>query len=212
MHQASEAGKRFSLLTFVLIGGAGRRTSERARRAKYPRRPRRVASERAQRAKYPRRPPARGVRTGSTREVPAPPPARGVRAGLFVRPAPGHAKGRDARPRGRASPVPPPPSDAESPPSSPTRTFSNLRGFPCARDFPFERALPNASVLPFKHGVDGPEERRTRVPAPLHNPPRRRKLRFHCVIISCVPCVSPPPLRPPGRHISAGRQIPAGRP
>ena len=51
MHQASGAGKRkspkrFSLLTFVLIGGTGRRTSERARRAKYPRRPRRVASER----------------------------------------------------------------------------------------------------------------------------------------------------------------------
>ena len=43
MHQASGAGKRkspkrFSLLTFVLIGGAGRRTSERARRAKDPRR------------------------------------------------------------------------------------------------------------------------------------------------------------------------------
>ncbi len=83
MHQASEAGKRFSLLTFVLIGGAGRRTSERARRAKYPRRPRRVASERAQRAKYPRRPrrvaseracssvPHRGTPRGGTRARPA---------------------------------------------------------------------------------------------------------------------------------------------
>ena len=57
MHQARGAGKRkspkrFSLLTFVLIGAL----SERARRAKYPRRPRHVASERARRAKYPRRP------------------------------------------------------------------------------------------------------------------------------------------------------------
>ena len=45
--RSRKSPKRFSLLTFVLIGGAGRRTSERARRAKYPRRPRRVASERA---------------------------------------------------------------------------------------------------------------------------------------------------------------------
>ena len=77
--RSRKSPKRFSLLTFVLIGGAGRRTSERARRAKYPRRPRRVASERAQRAKYPRRPrrvaseracssvPHRGTPRGGTR-------------------------------------------------------------------------------------------------------------------------------------------------
>ena len=57
------------------------------------------------------------------------------------------------------------------------------RGVPCAHDFPFERARPNASVLPFKRGVDGPEQRRARVPAPLHEPPRRREMRFHFVII-----------------------------
>ena len=51
------------------------------------------------------------------------------------------------------------------------------RGLPSARGFPFERNLP------FERGVDGPEERRARVPAPLHEPPRRREMRFHCVII-----------------------------
>ena len=65
--------------------------------------------------------------------------------------------------------------------------FPNARVFPCARglpsacDFPFERNLP------FERGVDGPEERRARVPTPLHDPPRRRVMRFHCVIILTMP-------------------------
>ena len=64
-----------------------------------------------------------------------------------------------------------------------------LRGLPCARGlpnacgFPCARGLPFESALPFERGVDGPEERRARVPAPLHEPPRRREMRFHCVII-----------------------------
>ena len=72
--RSRKSPKRFSLLTFVLIGGAGRRTSERARRvaserarrAKYPRRPRRVASERACSSV-----PHRGTPRGGTRARPA---------------------------------------------------------------------------------------------------------------------------------------------
>lgn len=55
--------------------------------------------------------------------------------------------------------VPPPPSDAVRP-------------------------LPQHARFPFKRGVDGPDERRARVPASRHKPSRRRKMRFHCVIIS----------------------------
>ena len=36
---------------------------------------------------------------------------------------------------------------------------------------------------PSARGVDGPEERRARVPAPRREVPCRREMRFHCVII-----------------------------
>ena len=57
------------------------------------------------------------------------------------------------------------------------RGLPNACGFPCARGFPFERNLP------FERGVDGPKERRARVPTPRYEAPRRREMRFHCVII-----------------------------
>ena len=36
---------------------------------------------------------------------------------------------------------------------------------------------------PSARGVDGPEERRARVPTPRREVPCRREMRFHCVII-----------------------------
>ena len=60
---------------------------------------------------------------------------------------------------------------------------------------PSPALFPNARGLPCERGVDGPEERRARVPAPLHEPPRRRKMRFHRVIIS-----------PEGRILSESRR------
>ena len=92
--------------------------------------------------------------------------------------------------RVRALHVPPPPSDAVPPPSSPTRTFSPAcvasfaRAASLTHAASFARAaFPLSAISPFERGVDGPKERRARVPTPRYEAPRRREMRFHCVII-----------------------------
>ncbi len=60
---------------------------------------------------------------------------------------------------------------------------------------PSPALFPNARGLPCERGVDGPEERRARVPAPLHEPPRRREMRFHRVIILKAIILKMPRLR-----------------
>lgn len=46
-----------------------------------------------------------------------------------------------------------------------------------------ERAETWRLSLKLARGVDGPEERRARVPTPRREVPCRREMRFHCVII-----------------------------